>query len=848
MLLIVLGVVGAGTMAWADPPERSIFQQARVVAPVLPDPIQTTSPQKEAFLLRSLGLGEIQIPEAYGRIVDIYEGNSEQTLIHIQDAHVHYEAQKNLASILESLIRNNDVKLILVEGGDIRGDLSSLRKLGSKEARTEVAERYLRKGLIAGDEYLELVSDYPIIRQGIEDAELYEENFRVFLEVERLKKVALDQLDRLQEAVETLKKTIYSSAHLDLEKMREAYETEQMELVDYYEYLAAYGGAEGYPNVERLLQAYRLEKAIDFGQVDEERNRLIETLTDDLTQEELDLLVSQSLAYQEGKVSQRRYYGHVANVASEKSVALEDYPNLEKYVRYLSLYGDIQHSELFKEGDRLEQAVREKLFTSEDERQLAAISKHLRLLSGLFRLKISPDDFALYQKNRLRFSVKTFIPYLEGKINEHRLEIAIPQEVGSVDEHLKTMDRFYRIAQARDVAFVENSMREMKKEKVTFAVLITGGFHTPGLTQILREQGISHIVISPRITEAGNPELYYTILKEKSHLIVGQLRQPTAEKDGGLMQNLQDEIAAVTVRDGGVREDDEGEDYLDEVIREIGELGREEQRLLALPAADPERAKIAAVQQKIRDLIDERNDLTGQAGDGGTRLSDDLLIGRNIFLTSDLLSPNVLAQARNVDNPIVVGYDLAYFAFNPDLYVDYWRYRRQDPEFGKKGSGVISALLPYAISNQPGDALRGVDLEKISKALEILSAFAKRYTGKNVDLTLEDFGVVVPPALLSDHEATSRHIQEEAGRPLTRMFARKQVAERLAPSLPSFVAFTVESPFVSNQVGDQVGYRNLEELLSFAVGRSTFIEAKVWTVSEDAEAALRTLRETLINL
>lgn len=513
LLIVLLGIVST---VWAEPPSRSIFQQVKKTEEVA----KVEAPPSALHLPRPVLFNALQIPEQHGRIIDAYEGNSDKTIIHIQDAHVHYEAQKNLASILESLIRNNQLKLVLVEGGKRRGELSSFRKLASKKAREEVAERYLKKGLLSGDEYLELVSDYPMIRQGIEDPELYKENFRTFMEVEKFKKNALENVEGIRRVVETLKQNIYNPSLRELERKREAYDAEQMELVEYYQYLASLKSPEGTPNVERLLKASAIEKEIDFEKVDDERDAIMKTLTEKLSDLEMESFVDQSLAFKEGTLSQKEYYEALKTLATQKEVSLKEAQNLEKYVTYLSLYSDIHHSELFKEGDRLEEAIRETLVRSEDERQLVSIAKHLKLLSNLLQLKISPDDYTTYHENRLRFSVKTFLPFLEIKSVEHRLAVSLPEGSAEIDSHMKALDHFYDVAQERDIAFVENSLKQMDKEHVRFAVLITGGFHTPGLTQILKDKKTSYIVISPRITEAGNPELYYSVVRQRSEGLV----------------------------------------------------------------------------------------------------------------------------------------------------------------------------------------------------------------------------------------------------------------------------------------------------------------------------------------
>jgi len=39
----------------------------------------------------------VQVPERIGKVKQRYKGNSEKTIIHIQDAHTSFEAQNNIA-------------------------------------------------------------------------------------------------------------------------------------------------------------------------------------------------------------------------------------------------------------------------------------------------------------------------------------------------------------------------------------------------------------------------------------------------------------------------------------------------------------------------------------------------------------------------------------------------------------------------------------------------------------------------------------------------------------------------------------------------------------------------------
>ena len=47
------------------------------------------------------------------------------------------------------------------------------------------------------------------------------------------------------------------------------------------------------------------------------------------------------------------------------------------------------------------------------------------------------------------------------------------------------------------LAMIKNATREIERRNAKVAALIAGGFHTKGITRMLREKGYSYIVVSP---------------------------------------------------------------------------------------------------------------------------------------------------------------------------------------------------------------------------------------------------------------------------------------------------------------------------------------------------------------
>lgn len=176
------------------------------------------------------------IPKEIGSIEEIFQPGPNQNspvVYHIQDAHAVYEAQSNLAKILETLIQREGISLVLVEGGTGNVSLSSLRKSAWKPARRRIAEEFLKKGKISGEEYLQVASDYPFELIGIEDSALYRANIEVFLRALRRKPETLRRLSQIESHIRSLQAEMYPPKFRQLEVMRQRWRKGEENLLQY---------------------------------------------------------------------------------------------------------------------------------------------------------------------------------------------------------------------------------------------------------------------------------------------------------------------------------------------------------------------------------------------------------------------------------------------------------------------------------------------------------------------------------------------------------------------------------------------------------------------------------------
>jgi hypothetical protein len=466
----------------------------------------------------------LDIPEGTGHLVEAYTAQTSpaaRTLIHIQDIHTNYEAQKNSSKMIEAFFKQHQVRLILVEGGWGNVSLSYLRAYADAGRRQEVAEEYLKQGQISGEEYLDIVSDYDILLEGIEDELLYQANLDTFFMIEEFRVQAAQELAQLQSVINALKNKMYTPQLLELEKTKHAYDAEQITLAEYYQYLSVVARKTGqemarYPHFARFMDVVAAEAGIQFSAVEKERSALIERLSQKLSQHDLSALVARSLEFRLNKLTPLQYHEYLLQSASTAGEPTNKYPHLGKYMEYIRSHNAIDTAKLFEEAEQLHRVIEDSYTKDPMQRQLCAIDRSAQVLHNFLHLKLVPDDFIYYKANSKNFATTGWVDFLMQQAQRYKLHTnnIVPALV--LDENLPTLVRFYDLANERDNAFVANTIALMERESASTAILIAGGFHTPNLKQKFQDKGLSYIIVAPYTTQQTDPEQYRHILKYKS--------------------------------------------------------------------------------------------------------------------------------------------------------------------------------------------------------------------------------------------------------------------------------------------------------------------------------------------
>ncbi len=474
----------------------------------------------------------LKIPSRLGSIKEVFDFSSStnnaqnnatptnigKTIIFLQDAHCNYEAQKNMAKLLESLVKEHDLKLIMVEGGSGNVNLDFLRNYSDKKSREEVADKYLKMGKISGEEYLDIVSDYPLDLYGIEDEVLYEAHLTAFHDVDAVREEGLAYLGELSKIVNALKPKIYSEEIKYLESAKKNYEEKTLSLGDYCLYLKNIASKKGlnlasYPFLSSFAELARLEKGIDFKQAEAERGVFIKSLGGVLNEKQVKTVIEKSQEFKQGSLKPQAYYSFLQELASKKKIDLSLlYPQLNAYIRYINENKDINVLFLLKEVESIEDKLKGALFANDEQRKLYEISKLVNVLKSVMSLELTPEDHEYFKANREKFSTGSWADFLSRSCSKYNLALT-PSASGVVAENIAKFDEFYRLGAEREKAFIKNIVNKMNESGETIAVFIAGGFHTPGMTKFFKDRGYSYAVVTPTITQKTDSSVYLSVLR-----------------------------------------------------------------------------------------------------------------------------------------------------------------------------------------------------------------------------------------------------------------------------------------------------------------------------------------------
>lgn len=458
----------------------------------------------------------VHVPQDAGLIKEAQDSGSAHGIINIKDIHDNYSAQESIVTLLESLVPNYGVRTIGLEGttGDI--DVSILKAFPDEPIRRSGAGQLLKEGRLSAGEMFAALTEEDVAVYGVDDEPLYRANLEAFKRALKDKPANYERLRAVSEVVRQLEEKVFPPELLTLNRNSILRVNGTVRFTDRWrvvsELAASRGvGTEAYPQLNRLLEATRMEKGIDFKEVNREREKLMDLLGQRLLRQDLEALILESVSYRLGRVSQASFCTYMIDAADRAQVDIAPYVNLRRYAEYMAVFEGVDVDQLRDEAADFEDRVRDKLYRNDDERGLYRLKKHLEVLSDLFEVKLTTASLEYFKAHRKEYEAEG----LDGLLRQLGQSYGVQVDPGLTTAELLAAApeamRFYELAEERNQALLANTVRKMREKGQTVACLVTGGFHSRGITELLKSSAVSYVVILPRFNK-DSKRPYLTLL------------------------------------------------------------------------------------------------------------------------------------------------------------------------------------------------------------------------------------------------------------------------------------------------------------------------------------------------
>lgn len=522
------------------------------------------------------------IPSEWGTVNAIWEPAEKKPgspfIVHMQDAHSNPEAAQNIASILNYLSEKHPEMVIGLEGASgalhpeylnffsdyPEANLAVINDLKQKGELNGADLFLLGKGRPSGREiqvgnisleYGSLSSVKPSEVRGVETAELYLEDLRIFrdllskqdemqvllnpirsrLEKESSQKLNGELRDFLKERSRRKEGRfgLNMQTGLSMTPARSrglAAPSAQADpnLLAYANYLCKqvlkFLGIDlsdsieqlRFPNLMRVQRIAEAQQKFDTEKIQAEWTEVLKVLTalaKDTGEQDFFAALA-TFAREQGFIDEAagREFSYPVERALYPRKLLEGlflfkqkHPiDLARYGAFLkswdlvALHAEIEVTELLKEMSALEDQLILVLAKTDEEKELVRQVTQLDLLEKLLKLELSRSEY-------------------DGVIASREAIEALAKDQGSLAPLLEQAFLFYEVSLKRDNALVENLLALTRGDRGTgnvprVLVLYTGGFHSAGIEEILRSKGIGYAEIAPKTRSVDRGELYQKVM------------------------------------------------------------------------------------------------------------------------------------------------------------------------------------------------------------------------------------------------------------------------------------------------------------------------------------------------
>ena len=307
----------------------------------------------------------------------------------------------------------------------------------------------------------------------------------------------------------------------------------------------------GWPQITRLLVIQQMEKDLDRNKGIAEKTALLKVLREKGASKELLTALenfsegSISVGKSTQEVSPREILERLASEMGPKGFKFSDYPAFSLYAGYVTLRFELDPKVLFEEIEYIFTQMLDTLAEKPEQKALLALYRDGELVRKLLHLELNRAQWRQVVEAKDRIAISSLVARLKDAVqkcdgdsglgtrnSKTRETKTSPEErATSPASSARALDdvmppvfakkmsdlfaaglEFYDYAHKREGVFYKEMRSAMAERKITKAILITGGFHTDGMSDLFRENAVSYGIVTPRLSEKSDEGLYRKIM------------------------------------------------------------------------------------------------------------------------------------------------------------------------------------------------------------------------------------------------------------------------------------------------------------------------------------------------
>ena len=642
------------------------------------------------------------IPMSQGKITSLVNSQSDTLIVNIQDLHSHADTQRNISKIIDSIASKYNVSGVYTEGGYGKIDVSWIDAVKDAELKNKIIEQLLDNGDLTASEYYTMTFKNPVIVKGIEDKQIHIENIKRLADIENNKAAYEEIIDKTNKEIGILNKFYTNGRNIRFNRILSKYDNKKISDSKLYLLLEKYVSAinenpsnynnttritlDNYPNIQFYLSMIKSSKKIDDKRAAMELQSLIGILKSNISYSQYKQLADDTNNFQDSE----RVIEFVSSFLKANPDIAANYVNLNKLAAINELTKMLNPVDLLSEQRLLIEKIKFVLSYDNTEAEISFITDFKKYFADFLTASLTQDDW-LYVKENLNLFLSIYAKYAAYD-NLKELEVDFAE-----------LTKYYDINTERNKIFLSNILDKPAKsapeEAEVYAVnvsdilsnardikiVITGGYHSEGLKELLSQKGISSIVITPNVTtDISKAQAKYT------ELIKEQAKFPSEALAYILMSNTPDINQTVKILKAAYALGLNGAQIQTEIIDKSGltNISVEGGNIVIINNGSREEIPLNGIQN-----IDFKNIEKSIAGIPGLALNE---IG-NLFDLQSLQNP--LAALNNIEYEILK--QISLLLFNAEIYFENGSVSEIENEgyFGKSLNGIpadtYERFLPF---------------------------------------------------------------------------------------------------------------------------------------------------------